>query len=297
MKALVVGGSRYFGVRLVRGLAAAGHGVAVLNRGSRRAELERELGGAVQWLIADRRRPEELKAALGERRWDVVFDQVGFDADEAALACEVFRGRTARYVFVYSQSVYGMGAGLREEDFAAERHVFSNKTSSKDDYAEAKRQAEAVFASRAEFPVARVRLPIVLGEDDYTGRLRFHVERALRGEPVVFPSLDARLSFIHAQDAADLLQALAGKTYAGPLNMAAREPLRLSRLLALIEAGAGRALVAAGSGGAGAPSPFGADSDWWMDVSRLESLGLSARPIESWLPGLIASFARARSDC
>jgi nucleoside-diphosphate-sugar epimerase len=297
LKALVVGGTRYFGLRLVRALAAGGHEVAVLSRGSRRAALERELGG-VEWLSADRRSPAEMRASLGGRRWDAVFDQVCFDAAEAELACELFRGRAARYVFASSQSVYGEGAGLREEDFAAERHASSGTATREGDYPEAKRQAEAVFAARASFPVVRARLPIVLGEDDYTGRLRFHVERALRGEPVAFPSLDARVSFIHAQDAAELLLAAARTDYAGPLNVAAREPLRLSRLRELVEAGTGRPLLLASEADGGAPSPFGAEADWWMDVSRLESVGLRARSIEAWLPGLVASDARAlRAAC
>ncbi len=52
-------------------------------------------------------------------------------------------------------------------------------------YGEGKRQAESYFFQRATFPVVAVRFPVVLGPDDYTERLVFHIKRALDGRPIV----------------------------------------------------------------------------------------------------------------
>ena len=63
-------------------------------------------------------------------------------------------------------------------------------------YGEGKRQAEAVLFKEASFPVVAVRFPIVMGEDDYTRRLHFHVEHILQNQPITLPNIDAKMSYI-----------------------------------------------------------------------------------------------------
>lgn len=89
---LVIGGNRYFGKRLIARLLAAGDRVTVLNRGSAPPP-----PGVIQ-LIADRDDEASLAAAVGERTFDVVVDQVCYTPHQAAIARRVFTGRTARYV-------------------------------------------------------------------------------------------------------------------------------------------------------------------------------------------------------
>ena len=60
MKVLVLGGSRFIGLHLVRLLNEGGHQVAVLNRGQTQADIPDN----VVRLIADRTDAEQVKAAL-----------------------------------------------------------------------------------------------------------------------------------------------------------------------------------------------------------------------------------------
>jgi hypothetical protein len=97
---LVIGGSRYFGKRLIARLLAAGDRVTVLNRGSSAPP------AGVVHLIADRDDEDALRAALGPRTFDVVVDQVCYTPRQAAIARRVFTGRTGRYVMTSTVEVY-----------------------------------------------------------------------------------------------------------------------------------------------------------------------------------------------
>src|SRR6187402_981961 len=88
----VIGGSRYFGTLLVERLHEEGHQVTVINRGAVSPP------AGVEHLVADRNDETAVKAALGDRTFDVVVDQVCYTPVQAAIAARVFTDRTRRYV-------------------------------------------------------------------------------------------------------------------------------------------------------------------------------------------------------
>ena len=87
---------------------------------------------------------------------------------------------------------------IKEDYFSPSNYDFARDINQSENYAEAKRQAEAVFFQEAKFPVVAARFPIVLGEDDYTKRLLFHIDRVLEEKEIFFPNIKARISFIHS---------------------------------------------------------------------------------------------------
>jgi nucleoside-diphosphate-sugar epimerase len=282
VRALIIGGNRYFGRRLASLLLERGAEVTLLNRSGEGDGL----GERVRRIRLDRRKL--ARGVVGEGSWDVVYDQACYDALEARGACAAFEGRAGRYVFTSSQSVYGQGLALAESVFDPRALHFDKAIDRDADYGEAKRQAEAVFFREGSFETTAVRFPIVLGPDDYTGRLKFHVDRVRDGKPIALPNPDARISLIHAADAAAFLAALAERRLEGPVNCCAPEPIRLSELLGEIERRTGRAAILSPSGD---PSPFGVEHDWAMDAARAGEWGFKAAPISQWLPGLVAELA------
>ncbi|MEU6239157.1 hypothetical protein ABZ885_40060, partial [Kitasatospora sp. NPDC047058] len=88
----VIGGSRYFGLRLVSLLRESGARVTLVNRGSTPPP------PGVDHVVADRSDEAGLAAALGGRTFDAVIDQVLYTPADAAVARRVFDGRTGRYV-------------------------------------------------------------------------------------------------------------------------------------------------------------------------------------------------------
>jgi UDP-glucose 4-epimerase len=55
---------------------------------------------------ADMRDTASVRAALGNRMFDVVVDFISFTADQVAADIELFTGRTGQYVFISSASAY-----------------------------------------------------------------------------------------------------------------------------------------------------------------------------------------------
>src|SRR5262249_37258139 len=102
MKVLVMGGTQFNGLALVRELVRTGHDVSICNRGKTAAELPR----SVQRLIADRTDHAALRAALAGRDWDCVFDISAYRPEDARAMSEILRGRTGHYVFASSTVIY-----------------------------------------------------------------------------------------------------------------------------------------------------------------------------------------------
>jgi nucleoside-diphosphate-sugar epimerase len=79
MKALIVGGNRFFGKKLAQQLVEAGHEVTLLNRGN----IDDGLVSQVSRLKCDRQDRAGLRTAKGNSEWDVIIDQVCFSAKDA----------------------------------------------------------------------------------------------------------------------------------------------------------------------------------------------------------------------
>jgi nucleoside-diphosphate-sugar epimerase len=292
MKVLVMGGNRFFGKRLVSEMLQRGADITILNRGQRPDEFGRQ----VKRVIMDRKKLDPKHPIFAEGQWDIVYDQICYDAHEAEAALAVFQGKVKRYVFISSQSVYGDGQHIPESAFTPNLYKFSTPVNRDVDYGEAKRQAEAVFFQKADFPVTAVRFPIVLGEDDYTERLKLQVKLIHEERPVFIPNIEAKISFIHSQDAGAFLAFLSRHELIGPVNCCAPEPIALRELVHRIEQVVGKDARVTKKEGQGEASPFGITADWFMNTQKAVGSGFNPRPITDWLPSLLhASFAQVAS--
>lgn len=167
MKVLIIGGTNFFGKRLVQKLIQESHDVSILTRGNKALDFK----GQFEHIKLDRLDKTAMGSKFENSSWDLIYDQVCYDYQTAKDACEIFNGKVKHYVFTSSQSVYEAGAHLKEADFNPEKHSFEKEETAISNYGEAKRQAEVGFARHAEFKTTYVRFPIVHGVDDYTQRL------------------------------------------------------------------------------------------------------------------------------
>lgn len=307
MKVLVIGGNRFFGRKLSENLVRGGHDVWVLNRGSSPVQGSRTV-------VGDRRVEADLKKAFKEsgansKPFDIVYDQVCMSYQDADLAMKNLAPHAAHWVHTSTQSVYDGGFELKESHFEAASHRFE-VSPELPPYPEAKRQAEARLAQAVErgelASLALMRIPIVLGLDDYTERLLWHVRRVINAEPMIVPNLSARLNFISSDDAARALYHLGFKTHEnkrmkGPFNCASAEPIAVGEVIRWIERVVGRPAQFALESSlpaeleAKAFSPFGISSDWTMSMGKVESTGFRAEPLNTWLKPLIQKLSEMHS--
>ncbi|MDI7740667.1 NAD-dependent epimerase/dehydratase family protein [Lysinibacillus fusiformis] len=288
-KILVFGGTRFFGKKLVEALVAKGHDVTIATRG----KTPHGFGDKVGHLIVDRTNKEDLAAAFANTRWDIIYDNICYSPNDALAACEIFEGKTKKYVFTSTMSTYDdLGANLSEKDFDPYHYGIRYGSTQDFSYGEGKRQAEAVFFQKADFPVVAVRFPIVLGEDDYTRRLHFHVERVAEEKVISFLNMDARMSYILSDDASRFLKFAGFSEITGPYNATSSGTYSLKELMGMIEKEVGKNAKIALVGDDETRSPFAVPKDWYMSQEKSIQAGFTCQPLEDWLPGLIKTLAQ-----
>ncbi|MGV9307063.1 NAD-dependent epimerase/dehydratase family protein [Nonomuraea sp. NPDC004354] len=276
----VIGGSRYFGRRLVESLHAQGVAVTVVNRGSAPAP------EGVTHLVADRDDEAALRRALAGRSFAAVIDQICYTPAQAEIAARVFAGRTARYVMTSTIEVY---AGLDGAPFAEDAVDLAEQGPPATGYGPAKRQAEAVLAAQPDFAFVSVRSGHVLGGADFTGRLEHYVRRIRAGLPVTVHENPGASSFVHEAEIARFLAWAAGADFTGPVNAASHGELDVWELCAAIgtATSAAPAFTRVAGAAAGEVSPYSFERAFTMDTGRAARLGFAFSHVADWLPGVI----------
>src|SRR5438132_1355002 len=105
---LVLGGTNFIGLALVRGLLEAGANVTIATRGLSRDPF----GDLVKRRKTERRDPACLRKLARSKAWEVVYDQICYSAEDAAAACDAFEGHVGRYIFTSSVVVYEAAENL-----------------------------------------------------------------------------------------------------------------------------------------------------------------------------------------
>lgn len=288
MNILILGGNRFFGLHLAKNLLQEGHHVTLLNRG----KVDDGLRHQVERLQADRRERKQLEKAVNGKQWDLVFDQICFTAAEARDACEVFARRAKRYVVTSTESVFDYGVDQPEINFDPLTYTFSKEVAATENYQEAKRQMEVVFTeSLLMRNVAIVRPSLVVGLDDYTKRLHWHVERVAKGLPIYFPNHEIETDFILAHDMSLALKAVGFSSHTGPVNCTSQGPIRLLELIKMCERATGQKAVLATEATDENHSPYGGEHTKTMNTDLLIKIGFKPRPAIQWMEQLIKEIS------
>ncbi|MEV4225413.1 NAD-dependent epimerase/dehydratase family protein [Nonomuraea sp. NPDC049725] len=283
----VIGGSRYFGRRVVERLRDEGADVTVVSRGSA------PVPEGVRHVAADRDDEAGLRAALAGRSFDVVLDQVCYTPLQAASARRVFAGRAGRYVMTSTAEVYDRldGGPWAEDAVDAGAWPVRPELPWRDPgflaahYGEGKRQAEAVLAGRPPFEVVAVRTAHVLGGADFTGRLAHYARRMRDGVPIVVHRRPRPATFVSHAEIADVLVWAVRGSFTGPVNACSHGQADVFGLCdALAAAGAGRAVYTVGE----EVSPYSFGRAYALDNGRASGLGFRFSELGAWLPGVAA---------
>jgi nucleoside-diphosphate-sugar epimerase len=289
-KVLVLGGTQYFGKKLVQKLIENGDEVTVATRGTK----SDPFGGNVKRLVIDRERKETMTAAFEGQAWDLVYDQSCFSPMEARDTSEALRGKADRYIFTSTQAVYHFGTLHAEDNFNANTYHVEYKTRKEypgyEGYKEAKRASEAVFHQLGYFDVVSIRFPIVVSEDDYTERLKFHVDKILSGQPVGIPNTELRYSFIHADEAADFLLEIGNSKFVGAINPGSAGDISLGELVDKIALLTHQNAIVENSTESGTVSPYALPGSWSIDTSLASGRGFKFTELNQLLDQLILFY-------
>lgn len=216
MKVLVLGGTQFFGRRLVHLLLNSGHDVTIATRG----QSSDDFGEAVNRITVDRTVENAMIQTFANKHYDVVYDQICFNPRDAKIAIDAFGDRINRYVVTSSMAVYDhKDTEIIEKDFSAEQYPYDLEAENYQ-YGEGKRQTEAYFFQHAPFPVVATRVSMVVsGTDDYTGRFDFYVEHVSKQKSIGVFDTEHPITYVTAWDVAEFLLFMGTQTnFAGPIN-------------------------------------------------------------------------------
>jgi dTDP-glucose 4,6-dehydratase len=215
MEALVLGGSRFIGLHLVRLLNEQGHDVTVLNRGQTPVEYPDGVGT----LTADRTDPAQIKKALEGTSYDVVFDISGYTPESLTPVVDALEASVGRFVFCSTTSVY---APSDTAPIVEDSPLFRGPDASQ--YARDKILCEDLLMDAFDdrgFPVTILRPPYVYGPDNYLHQREFsYFARLSQGRRIIVPGNGLNMVHsVHVDDlakafaAAPLLEATMGQAY------------------------------------------------------------------------------------
>ena len=102
----MIGGTGTISSAITRQLAAGGHDLWLLNRGSRKNEGP----ASVKQVIADIDDTDEVLRQLGDAQFDAVCEFIGFLPSQVERDIRLFKGRTRQYVYISSASAYNKPA-------------------------------------------------------------------------------------------------------------------------------------------------------------------------------------------
>jgi nucleoside-diphosphate-sugar epimerase len=208
VRVLVVGGTEFISLHLVRALQRDGHRVAVLNRG-RQPE---RLPAGVERLVADRKDPAALRAALGGQRFDGVVDVTyAPTTGEDVAALLDAPAAVGHVIFVSTARVYDHARPIPYDEDTP-RNLYWGE------YAQNKIAGEDVLLARHRergLPVTIVRPTHVYGPLNTRNNETFFFDRLARGRPVLVPDGGGWLrQFGHVADLADAMAAMLGNKVA-----------------------------------------------------------------------------------
>jgi nucleoside-diphosphate-sugar epimerase len=207
MRILVMGGTAFNGLALVRELVRTGHDVSICNRGQTKADLPRE----VKRLVADRTDPAALEDALGGRDWDAVFDISAYRPEDVQRMSALLHGRTGHYVFASSTVIYAPTNLLPiTEDHPVDRSERQNEYGLNKILCE-----EHLLREHRErgFPATIAAFSMVFGPNNIIPeREQRMFVRLARGRPVLIPGDGTTLGQVgHVDDQARALRMMAGQ--------------------------------------------------------------------------------------
>ena len=213
MNILVVGGTRFFGIPMVEKLVSDGHDVTIATRGLSKNPFEE----STKQIVMNRSDYNSVKEALAGKSYDVIIDKIAYCSNDVKKLLENVRCK--KYIQMSSCSVYfDDKENISEGDFDSCQYPLIWMDSS-DDYSEGKRQAErAAFEYMKESDCIFVRYPVVMGPNDYTGRLYFYINHIIDKKPMFVDDMDCGMEFIHEKEAGQFLAYLVDKDICGAIN-------------------------------------------------------------------------------
>ena len=280
MKVLVIGGTRFFGIHMVKELLEKGHDVTIATRGL----TPDDYGDKVKRIVFQRTDEQSVKQALSGTHYDVVIDKIAYCSNDVRYMLDVVD--CDKYIYMSSTSVYDpKRVNTLETDFdgTAKKLIWCDRSAFP--YEQIKRQAEyALWQAYPQKNWIAVRYPFAIGKDDYTKRLLFYVEHVMKGIPMRVDNIDCQMGFIRSDEAGKFLAFLVDRDFRGPINGSSEGTISIREIIDYVEKKTGAKAVVSEEG---EEAPYNGEPEYSINTDKAKALGFEFSVLRDWIYELL----------
>ena len=264
-------------------LLKKGHEITIATRG--RLPI---IWNNVKSIVVEKLSADSIKSNVPITEFDVVYDNLVLSSQ--GVKDVLSHVNCKRYIMISTDGVYqNRHLNILESEFDAAAVPFEYVPYSREiSYDTRKRYAEsALFQDFSNVSAVSVRLPVVLGKDDYTGRLKFYVDKILNGQPFFCDNASEFRPFISAEDAGRFLAFLCDKSFVGSIN-AASNAVKLEKIFEYTAKKYDRHAILNETA---TTAPFNEDKSYSLNTDLAKNLGFTFRNVEDWIFDLVDYYA------
>ncbi len=235
-KILFLGGTQFFGNLIVSSLISKGYEVGVLTRGRQKPILP----FTPRWsFVGDRRDRSVLEKIHREGAWDVIIDNISYQASDVLDTLKTFKN-LRQYILTSTISVYryrnpSWVFPFHEDDpLDLENAPYEEPSNPHWQYARGKLEAELALKNQDFCPWTVFRPTIVYGPHDPLSRGSWYLARLMEGGPLILPNggLNA-FQLISSKDMPPIYESalLNSQCYGKTYNLAPEETFTLRKFV------------------------------------------------------------------
>ncbi len=281
MNVLVIGGTRFIGIKLVEELIKRGNNITIATRGTRRDNF----GNDVSRIKLDVSDFESCKKALEKRYFDVVFDNLAYCSEYAFnILSNVVCGK---YIQLSSVEAYkNLKVEMKETYFDPYKESVEIKSTSVG-YVRGKRSAESIaYQKFPEKNIVTVRIPYVAPTD----RLYYYCEHIVNNKSMSIENLAKGFTFINDTDVGRFLPWISNQDFQGPINFASSGMITVHMILEYIESKVGMKAIIDTDNGDDAPFNVYKENTYSMNIGLAQSLGYEVPVLNDWIWTLLDKY-------
>ena len=277
---LVVGGTKFMGVQLVKNLIASGNQVTIATRG----KTKDSFGDEVKRIIVDISNYEQCKKAFSGKQFDVVFHNLAYCSNYVKNLLNFVK--CDKYIQLSSIAVYGKNLNMFiDENLFDPQKITLQWLNQGKDYGYEKAQAEcAVVQQYKDIPSVIVRIPYVTK----TERLYYYCDSIVNQKPMKIDDINIRFTFIQDTEVGSFLPWLAGQNYSGIVNFSSEGSVSIKEIIEYIESKTGyKALIDKDNG---IESPF--NDSFNFNLNKLKTINYIPSKLNDWFWSLLDEYIK-----
>lgn len=291
-KILLLGGSQFVGKQLLERLSKNNVEITVANRQNNTLPNYEN----VKYVKIDRYNETDIALLFQNQKFDIIYDMIAYSSYDVKILLQHLNG-SEKYIVISSSAVYDNipHQTLSEINFDPKHFTYQLERHDIHKYKRGKQLVEATIVQK--FPhinYAIIRFPYILGQDDYTQRLRKYINYVKQNEEIQLNNSQEKFSFIHSTSAAIALEELSNLTTTKFIvNLADEGVISLSEIIQYIEIKLGKkARITLGDTN---NTPYNMEHGCVLDIQYAQSNNIPLDKLDHWLYKLI-DFYIAESE-